>query len=108
MRNLCPQVTVSSTPKQTSRFEILVGKDFQAILGEEEDGRNRGRGQGGIVPFPPRTPKKRIFQVLFRKERTPLKNLVWRTTDRAQLDWQRNSISVEIVLLLLLLSIERS
>lgn len=56
-----------------------------------------GEGRGGSSPSHLGHPKKRIFQVLFRKLRTPLKNLVWRTTDRAQLDWQRNSISVEIV-----------
>ena len=41
MENLCPQVTVSSTPKLTSRFKIRVQKDFQAILGEEEDVRRK-------------------------------------------------------------------
>ena len=65
MKNLCPQVTVSSTPKLTSRFKIRVQKDFQAILGEEEDVRNRGGGKGDLPRPTSDTPRNESFKFLF-------------------------------------------
>ena len=97
----CKLDTETNKPIQNSG-----SKRFSGDFGGGGGCKEQGGGGRGICPVPPRTPQETNLSsfCFFRKLRTPLKNLVRRTTDRAQLDWQRNSISVEIGFL----SIERS
>jgi hypothetical protein len=88
-RNLCPRVALSSTREQTSRFQIRSNRLFHAILGEEEDVRNRGEG---VCPVPPRTPQETNLNWIsvFRKLGPPSKT--WYGAPQTELSWTGRGI----------------